>query len=91
LETLVIGPSIEQGIASLRRCVAGSKRFRHLFLASYTARFAPLTGAKWLNKTAIGAADLTAALVDGYRGKRMLTDECDGCRMRRNGKAKRFN
>jgi p-hydroxybenzoate 3-monooxygenase len=46
---LVIGPSIEKSIASLRSYVLEPMRFGRLFLAGDAAHIVPPTGAKGLN------------------------------------------
>ena len=64
---MIIGPSIEKGIAPLRSFVAEPLRYGNLFLAGDAAHIVPPTGACGLNTAASDIFYLYHALLDHYR------------------------
>jgi p-hydroxybenzoate 3-monooxygenase len=64
---MIIGPSIEKGIAPLRSFVAEPMRHGNLFLAGDAAHIVPPTGARGLNTAASDIFYLYHALLDHYR------------------------
>ncbi len=65
-EAMVIGPSIEKGVAPLRSFVAEPMRFGRMFLAGDAAHIVPPTGAKGLNLAASDVRYLAEALIEHY-------------------------
>jgi len=66
-EAMIVGPSVEKGIAPLRSFVAEPMRFGSLFLAGDAAHIVPPTGARGLNTAASDIYYLYHALLDHYR------------------------
>jgi len=90
--SLVVGPSIEKGIAPLRSFVCEPMRFGRLCLAGDAAHIVPPTGAKGLNLAAADVRYLAAGLLEHCRhgttdGIDRYSERC----LRRVWKAVRFS